>query len=379
MDKGSIERGLLPAGLSDVLYPNAHFQSKTIENLINVFSKYGYYRVKPPLVEYEDTLISNGLGKVLKDSTFRIMDPLSQKMMALRSDVTAQISRIASTRLSHLPRPLRLSYSGDVLRVKGDSFNMDRQKTQVGAELIGSQSKFVDAEIVLVCLKALKSVGVESITVDLNFPFLRKYLLKNISNPLKKEIDEAIDIKDIQHLKSLKFDSKDVLVQLMEIYGDYLNIIKSLQQIKLDKILSDIRDYFLEVLELIQANNDTFKLSVDLLENRGFKYHTGLTFTVFSENFRGEIAKGGRYKTVTDETATGFTIYTEKLNLKSKSEENEKLVFVPYLNMDDAQIIIQKGYKVVFGTNSDINFEKEASEMRCEYIWKNNQIVKLRS
>jgi len=204
-------------------------------------------------------------------------------------------------------------------------------------------------------------------------------LLKNISNPLKKEVDEAIDIKDIQHLKSLKFDSKDVLVQLMEISGDYLNIIKSLQKIKLDKILSDIRDYFLEVLELIQANTDTFKLSVDILENRGFKYHTGLTFTVFSENFRGEIAKGGRYKTVTDETATGFTIYTEKLNLKSKSEENEKLVFIPYLNMDDAQIIIQKGYKVVFGTDSDINFEKEASEMRCEYIWKNNQIVKLRS
>ena len=195
----------------------------------------------------------------------------------------------------------------------------------------------------------------------------------------QKEVDDAIDIKDIQHLKSLKFDSKDVLLQLMEISGDYLNIIKSLQKIKLDKILSDIRDYFLEVLELIQANTDTFKLSVDILENRGFKYHTGLTFTVFSENFRGEIAKGGRYKTVTDETATGFTIYTEKLNLKSKSEENEKLVFIPYLNMDDAQTIIQKGYKVVFGTDSDINFEKEASEMRCEYIWKNNQIVKLRS
>ena len=160
MINSSNDNGLLPAGLSDVLYPNAELQSKTIENLIDVFSKFGYSRVKPPLVEYEDTLISNGLGTVLKDSTFRIMDPLSQKMMALRSDVTAQISRIASTRLSHLPRPLRLSYSGDVLRVKGDNFNMERQKTQVGAELIGSESKFVDAEIILVCLKALTSVGI---------------------------------------------------------------------------------------------------------------------------------------------------------------------------------------------------------------------------
>ena len=122
-------------------------------------------RVKPPLVEYEETLFSDGPGKVLKDSTFRIMDPLSQKMMALRSDVTAQISRIASTRLSHLARPLRLSYSGDVLRVKGDSFNTERQKTQVGAELIGLENEFCDAEIILICLKALKSINIENITI----------------------------------------------------------------------------------------------------------------------------------------------------------------------------------------------------------------------
>ena len=108
---------------------------------------------------------------MLKDSTFRIMDPLSQKMMALRSDVTAQISRIASTRLSHLARPLRLSYSGDVLRVKGDSFNTERQKTQVGAELIGLENEFCDAEIILICLKALKSINIENITIDINLPF----------------------------------------------------------------------------------------------------------------------------------------------------------------------------------------------------------------
>ena len=149
------QKGLLPAGLSDVLYPGAEIQAKTIEKLLDVFSSYGYLRVKPPLVEYEDNLLLEGPGSLLKDSTFRIMDPLSQKMMALRSDMTAQISRISSTRMSHLPRPLRLSYSGDVLRVKGDSFNMDRQKTQVGAELIGVQSEIIDAEIILLCVKSL--------------------------------------------------------------------------------------------------------------------------------------------------------------------------------------------------------------------------------
>ena len=379
MGNSFIEKGLLPAGLSDIIYPYAELQSKTIESLIDVFSKFGYSRVKPPLVEYEDTLISNGPGTVLKDSTFRVMDPMSQKMMALRSDVTAQISRIASTRLSHLPRPLRLSYSGDVLRVKGDSFNMERQKTQVGAELIGSQSKFVDAEIMLVCLKALKWVGVESITIDLNFPSLRDNLLRNIPSALKKDIDQAIDIRDTQFLRGLKFDNLDTVLQLMESSGSHLSAVKLLKKIKLRGKLYEIRNYFLEVLDLVYLNDSDIKLSIDLLENRGFKYHTGLTFTVFSDNFRGEIAKGGRYKTTSNETATGCTIYTEKLNLTPTSELNKKLIYIPKFNMKDAQNLINKGYNVVFGTNSNINIEEQALEMGCQFIYKNNLVTKLES
>ena len=155
------------------------FKQLLVKKLLDIFSSYGYLRIKPPLVEYEDSLLSDGPGSVLKDSTFRIMDPLSQKMMALRSDMTAQISRIASTRMLHLPRPLRLSYSGDVLRVKGDSFNMERQKTQVGAELIGVQSETIDSEIILVCLQALNSINISPITVDLKFSkILRSFVNK---------------------------------------------------------------------------------------------------------------------------------------------------------------------------------------------------------
>ena len=69
------QRGLLPAGLSDVLHPNAKIQAKKIEKLLDTFSSFGYLRIKPPLVEYEDSLLSEGPGNVLKDSTFRIMDP----------------------------------------------------------------------------------------------------------------------------------------------------------------------------------------------------------------------------------------------------------------------------------------------------------------
>ena len=379
MSSLSNQKGLLPAGLSDILYPNAHIQSKIIENLLDVFSSYGYLRVKPPLVEYEETLLSDGPGEVLKDSTFRVMDPLSQKMLALRSDVTAQISRIASTRLSHLSRPLRLSYSGDVLRVKGDSFNMERQKTQVGAELIGPKSEVIDAEIMLVCVKALKSINIDNLTIDINLPFLRKYLLTGISPSLKHTINQYIDIKDKQSLKKLKFENLNIISELMDVFGDHLNVIKYLQELKSKGILVDIIDHYLTVIDIVRKNDKSIKLSIDPLENRGFKYHTGITFTIFSDKLKGEIAKGGSYNILTGETATGCTIYTEKVYPNLMLNLDKDLVYIPYLNMKDADEIIKKGYRIVFGSVANSEFEKEASEMNCKYIWKDNTILKLKS
>ena len=372
------QKGLLPAGLCDVLYPHAEIQAKTIEKLLDIFSSYGYLRIKPPLVEYEDSLLSDGPGSVLKDSTFRIMDPLSQKMMALRSDMTAQISRIASTRMLHLPRPLRLSYSGDVLRVKGDSFNMERQKTQVGAELIGVQSETIDSEIILVCLQALNSINISPITVDLNLPLLRDHLLINIPIALKEEVNEAIDRKDKNSLKKLKINNYELISKFMDAAGNYDHSFRILSVLKLDGVLAEARDYLLNVAKIIKENNSLVNISIDPLENRGFKYHTGLSFTFFSENYKGEIAKGGRYQTMSDETATGCTIYTEKIYNTSYDLNDNKLVYIPYLNISVADRIIKKGYNIIFGSNSSVDIDQEATEMGCKYIWKNKTINKLK-
>lgn len=372
------QKGLLPAGLSDVLYPNAEIQAKTIEKLLDVFSSYGYLRVKPPLVEFEDSLLLDGPGSLLKDSTFRIMDPLSQKMMAVRSDMTAQISRISSTRMSHLARPLRLSYSGDVLRVKGDSFNMDRQKTQVGAELIGMQSERIDAEIILLCVKSLVSIDVSSITIDLNLPFLRDYLLKEIPVSSRDEINEAIDRKDQNLIKKLKIKNSDLILDFMKAAGDYNHSIKILSRLKLDNFAAEARDYLLNVGKIIKENDSLVNISIDPLENRGFKYHTGLSFTLFSQNHKGEIAKGGRYQTISKETATGFTIYTEKLYNTSNDLIERNLVYIPFLNIRIAEKIIKKGYKVIFGKKSNNDIELDAREMGCKYIWNNETIEKIK-
>src|SRR5271168_3094244 len=113
-----INPALLPAGLRDLLPPDAETEAATVEVLMDVFASHGYQRVKPPLLEFEDSLLA-GSGQAVAEQTFRIMDPDSHRMMGLRADTTPQVSRIATTRLATAPRPLRLCYAGQCLLVRG--------------------------------------------------------------------------------------------------------------------------------------------------------------------------------------------------------------------------------------------------------------------
>src|SRR5437763_4085957 len=109
---------LLPAGLYDLLPPDAEIEAELTARLMGVLASHGYQRVKPPLVEFEETLLS-GTGTATASDTFRLMDPISHRMVGVRADMTPQVARIAASRMSHMPRPLRVSYGGQGRRGKG--------------------------------------------------------------------------------------------------------------------------------------------------------------------------------------------------------------------------------------------------------------------
>ena len=82
-------------------------------------------------------------------------DPTSLRTLAVRSDITVQVGRIAATSLAAAPRPLRLCYGGPVVTIKGDGLDPSRERLQLGAELIGSDSVAAVSEIVLLAIEAL--------------------------------------------------------------------------------------------------------------------------------------------------------------------------------------------------------------------------------
>src|SRR3546814_12845846 len=91
-------------------------------------------------------------------------------MMALRPDMTAQVGRIAATRLAQAPRPLRLCYAGPVIKLRANQLRPEREMTQVGAELIGTDSVAAAVEIVTIAIEALEFAGLSGITVDFTLP-----------------------------------------------------------------------------------------------------------------------------------------------------------------------------------------------------------------
>src|SRR5689334_11623837 len=188
---------LLPAGLRDLLPPEAETEAASVEAMMEVFAGHGYERVKPPLLEFEDSLFA-GSGAAVAEQTFRLMDPESQRMMGLRADTTPQVARIAATRLAGAPRPLRLSYAGQCLRVRGSQLAPDRQIAQAGIELIGCDSPAADAEMVLVGAEALASVGLTRPSFDLTLPTLVPLLLDDAGcdAATRAAVSRALDRKD---------------------------------------------------------------------------------------------------------------------------------------------------------------------------------------
>src|SRR5262249_17378843 len=249
----------------------------------------GYASVKPPLVEFEDSLLA-GAGAAMGPRTFRVMDPISQRMLGLRADMTMQVARIAATRLRRLPRPLRLSYAGEILRVKGDELRPERQFGQVGAELIGSASAAADAEVVVLSAEALAAVGVAKLTVDLSSPRLAPAVIAaaGLDEEDAAKVREALDRKDQAAVERRAGKAGPTLIELLKITGPAARALAALARIALPADAAAEARRLAEIVGLVRAALPTLQLTIDPVEIRGFEYHTGACFTLFARGVRGE-------------------------------------------------------------------------------------------
>ncbi|MCQ8278866.1 ATP phosphoribosyltransferase regulatory subunit [Acetobacteraceae bacterium KSS8] len=313
-EPNGFSRALLPAGLRDLLAPDAEIEAQGVETLMGVFSSHGYERVKPPLLEFEDSLLS-GSGAAVAEQTFRLMDPDTHRMMGLRPDMTPQVARIAATRLVNAPRPLRLSYAGACVQVKGGSLSSDRQVSQAGIELLGEDSPEADAEIVAVGAEALSVLGLERISFDLTMPPLAPALIAEagVAEAHRGALMRALDRKDAADVSRLGGRMAPILSELLLSAGPAARALEVLRAQPLPPGARALSDRLAETVSAIERAAPGLRLTIDPIEFRGWRYHTGVCVTVYAAGRHEELGRGGRYLGGNNEPACGLTLRTEAL------------------------------------------------------------------
>ena len=323
---------LLPAGLADLLPPEAEQEAHLVERLAECFARHGYERVKPPLLEFEDSLFA-GSGAAMAEQTFRLMDPVSQRMMGLRADTTPQVARIAATRLAAVPRPLRLSYAGQVLRVRGSELAPARQIPQAGIELIGIDTPEADAEVAAVTAEALRALGVRGASLDITLPRMAPALLDaaGVAGEARRRLARALDRKDAAAVASLGAAAgmpSSLLPVLLAAAGPVDGALAALETADLPPAARAMADNAAAVVAALRVLEPDLRITLDPVEFRGLRYHTGVAFTVFGEGMSGELARGGRYLSG-EEPATGMTLYPDALSRAVAAPALRRRVFLP--------------------------------------------------
>jgi ATP phosphoribosyltransferase regulatory subunit len=370
---------LLPAGFYDLLPSEAELEAEVTSRLTNVLAAHGYQRVKPPLVEFEDTLLS-GPGAVMGSDTFRTMDPISHRMIAVRADMTPQVARIAATRMPHKPRPLRLSYAGQVLRVKRGEMRPERQFGQVGAELIGGADlAAADVEVIAVAGEALAAVGVPHLSVDVTLPTLVPAIADayGITGPRFASLRAALDRKDVAAVANWSDETGPLLAHLVAAAGPCQAARAALDRLELPEQARIERDRLGAVLDGLAAAIPDLKVTVDPVENRGFEYHTGIGFTFFARvdpehGPLGELGRGGRYQAgdpEAPEPATGFTLYTDTILRTLPPPASARRLLVPLeADRQKARTLRAEGWITVAALIPAPDWYEEARRLDCDYV-----------
>ena len=357
------ERALLPAGLRDILPPFAAFEAETVSRLLGVFARHGYDRVKPPMIEFEQSLSGEG--------AFRVMDPLTQRMMIVRSDMTPQVARIAATRLGNDPRPLRLAYAGQVLQVKGTQLRAERQFGQVGVELIGATDSAADSEILALCLESLEHVGLSDITVDLTLSKLVPAIIGEQNGDIW--LRNALDHRDVSTVSAAGGETARLLTALIESIGPADRALARLQALDLPPAAQALRSRLVEVVALIRSALPGLTLTIDPVETRRFEYYTGVGFTIFARQSAVEIGRGGRYL-VQGETGVGATLFMDTLMEILPKPEAPKRVYVPAgSDRKQAASLRELGWVTINGLAAADDVAAEARRLRCSHVLLDGQ------
>ncbi|MFT5887570.1 MAG: ATP phosphoribosyltransferase regulatory subunit [Zhongshania sp.] len=343
----SVDRWLLPDGVEELLPAQAAQVEALRRQLLDLYKRWGYELIIPPMLEYTESLLV-GLGGDIDLLTFRVTDQLTGRMMGLRADITPQAARIDAHSLGR-EGPVRLCYAGSVLHSKPKKPLASRSPIQLGAELYGDNSPASDLEIICLMLETLRVAGLDGITLDTGHVGIYCAVVKAAGLNAEQEASyfDILQRKAKAELQifvaglSIAPAIAKQLLGLNELHGG-------------EDVLSHGRQIFADIPEAVAAIDSLEQLTnalalrlpeiqfyFDLAELRGYHYHTGVVFSALVREHGQALASGGRYDDIglvfgRARPATGFSIDLKALLELLPPVAEQQGIFAPY-DLDTAQ------------------------------------------
>jgi ATP phosphoribosyltransferase regulatory subunit len=312
----------LPSGTRDVLPDEMRELRAIVAVLQETFARFGYGEVSTPAIEYEEVLVRGGGGP---QPAYRVFDDHGE-VLALRSDMTVPIARVAATRYATADPPLRFAYVAHVYRAVRPHRGQMREFLQAGIELLGAPAPEGTAEALRVLCAALDAVGLGTARIGLGSAAVYPSLLEayGVDERARPRLLEALGRRDLVALEeavrglALPAAAADALVRVPQLRGGPEVLAHATGPV------ADSAEGLRRVLALLD-DRVAGRIIVDLGLGRGFGYYTGAVFDVYDPALGTPIGGGGRYDDLAgrfgrDLPAVGFALGVDLLHLALAGE-----------------------------------------------------------
>lgn len=307
---------ITPEGTKDLLFEDCAVRRSLEEKLSGVFKSRGYCEIVTPGLEFFD--VFNLKSRYFpQESLYKLVDNKG-RLLVVRPDSTMPIARVAATRLRDAELPLRLFYRQNVYRNKPVMRGRSDEIHQMGIELIGSDSKRADLEVLSCAIGALASFENDFRFEIGDIGFFRELVSKLDTDPeTREEIRSLIEVKNYPALNDLLDSIGDnavtkALKQLPRLFGGEEVFDKAARLYDDDKIsgiISSLRELYNSLKKLGYED----KITIDLGIVNKLDYYTGVVIKGYLRGYGDAVLSGGRYNKLLaefgyDVPATGFAV-----------------------------------------------------------------------
>ncbi len=306
----------VPDGVEDCLPAECCIKRNIETALRGAFITGGFDEVETPTYEFYD-VFQSGVGAYMQESMIKFMDAKG-RILVLRPDITVPIARLSATRTDLTSA--RLFYIQNSFAAAQPAIGRAGEFTQAGVELIGDDRCTADAEVIALAIKALKTCGLETFTIDIGQVSYFKALISdlNLGEAQTDKLRHAVDAKDLIAVSAiadelhLSPDKRAQIIALPDLFGGPEVFQRALSLTDNPKCAAAVEN-LRSVYNLLEEYGLARYLSIDFGMLHDIAYYSGIIFRGIAPAIGFPVVSGGRYDDLLAKfgppaPATGFAL-----------------------------------------------------------------------